>query len=108
MTQKNTDLLLLLSQSLEIELPQNLSAEELLNKLSFHINHLIRSDFQKLISILYRVDVDENRLKQLLEQNADRDAATIIAELLIERQIQKIRSRKQNKPDKNISDEEKW
>lgn len=108
MTQINTDLIPLLSQSLEIDLPQNISTEKLLDKLSFHINHLIQSDFQKLISILYRVDIDEKRLKILLEDNSDRDAGIIIAELMIERQLQKIRSRQQYKPDKNISEDEKW
>ena len=72
------------------------------------INDLIENDFQKLVSILYAVDVSEKKLNQLLKENASTDAAVIITELIIERQLQKIRSRQEYKKDENISDEEKW
>jgi len=73
------------------------------------INDLINNDFQKLILILYRMDVSEIKLKQLLKENPGTDAGPIIADLMIERQEQKIKSRQQfNKPDENISDDEKW
>jgi len=73
------------------------------------INDLINNDFQKLILILYRMDVSEIKLKQLLKENPGTDAGPIIADLMIERQEQKIRSRQQfNMPDENISDDEKW
>ena len=73
------------------------------------IDQLINTDFQKLVSILYRMDVSETKLKQLLNENAGTNAALIITDLLIERQEQKIISRQQfRKKDENISDDEKW
>ena len=73
------------------------------------INELITKDFQKLVSILYRMDVSETKLKQLLKENLGNDAGPIIADLMIERQAEKIRSRQQfSKRDENISDDEKW
>ena len=72
------------------------------------INDLINNDFQKLVSILYTMDVDEAKLKRLLSENPGTDAGIIIAEVMIERQEQKIRSRQAHKPDENISDDEKW
>ena len=73
------------------------------------INDLINNDFQKLVLILYRVDVSEIKLKQLLNENPGTNAALIIADLMIERQTEKIRSRQQfNKRDENISDDERW
>lgn len=73
------------------------------------INDLINNDFQKLVSILYRMDVDETRLKQLLKENPGTDAGFIIASLMIERQKQKIESREKfSKQDENINDDEKW
>jgi len=73
------------------------------------INELILSDFQKLVNILYRIDVSEAKLKQLLNEPAEQDAATIIASLIIERQQEKIRSRKQfGKQDSTVHDEEIW
>ena len=73
------------------------------------IDQLINTDFQKLVSILYRMDVSETKLKQLLNENPGTDAALIITDLMIERQEQKMISRQQfRKKDENISDEEKW
>ena len=73
------------------------------------INDLINNDFQKLILILYRMDVSEIKLKQLLNENSGTNAAIIIADLMIERQAEKIRSRQKfNKRDENISEDEKW
>jgi hypothetical protein len=72
------------------------------------INDLLNTDFQRLISILYRVDVSETKLKSLLKDNPGSDAGLIIADLMIERQAQKIRSRQEHRRDPNISDEEGW
>jgi hypothetical protein len=76
--------------------------------LAERINELINSDFQKLVSILYRADISEAKLKQLLKTNPGTDAGLIIADLMIERQEQKIRSRQEYKRDENISDDERW
>ena len=73
------------------------------------INALIKDDFNLLIQILYRIDVNETRLKQVLKDNPNEDAGKIIAALLIERQLQKINTREQFKrKNDNFSDEEKW
>ncbi|HEX6849671.1 MAG TPA: hypothetical protein VF144_21940 [Chitinophagaceae bacterium] len=108
MTQINTDLIPIIRQSMEIDLPANISFDQLKEKLSLHINFLIQSDFQKLVSILYRVDVNESKLKDLLKENPGQDASTIIADLVIERQLQKIKARKEHRKDENINDDEKW
>ena len=55
------------------------------------INDLISKDFNRLIHILYRIDVDEQKLKQALRSKPDRDAAEIICDLLVERQAAKRR-----------------
>ena len=77
--------------------------------LAHKINELVGTQFQKLVSILYRMDVSETKLKQLLSDNPGTDAGLIIADLMIERQKEKIRSRQQfSKRDENISEDEKW
>jgi hypothetical protein len=76
--------------------------------LANRVNDLLNTDFQKLVSILYRVDVSEAKLKSLLKENPDTDAGLIIADLMIERQAQKIRSRQEHRRDPTISDEESW
>lgn len=108
MTEVNTDLIPMLRRSMEIDLPENISIEQLKQLLSSHLNFLIQSDFQKLVSVLYRVDVSESKLKHLLKDNPGQDASNIISDLIIERQIQKIKSRQEHRKNENISDDEKW
>ena len=96
-----------LSQSLEIDLHEKKSIEELKIALSYYINDLITHDLNKLMSLLYRVDVSEKVLKEnLREQN--QEAGLIIAELIIDRQLQKTKTRKQFKSGDDIPENEKW
>jgi hypothetical protein len=102
-------LIKLINDELAIELPEKISFEELKERLSVQINYLIEKDFQKLVSLLYRVDVSETKLKNLLLENQGENAGNIIAELIIERQLQKIKSRQQFKQKTDDIDEsEKW
>lgn len=72
------------------------------------IRHLINNDFEKLIQLLYRMDVSEKRIKESLNTSLDRDAAMTIADLMIERQAQKNASFQSNKLDNDIPEDEKW
>jgi hypothetical protein len=76
-------------------------------KLIVFLNELINHDFEKLIYVLYKVDVSEKKLKNVLS-TSNADAASILADLIIERQLQKMESRRIFKKDDEISDEEKW
>jgi hypothetical protein len=77
--------------------------------LAMYINDLILNNFQELVYLLYRVDVSEQKLKTLLKENDKSDAGSIIATMMIERQIQKIRSRREHRRDNDIIDEnESW
>jgi len=73
--------------------------------LSQRINEMIEHDFHALIAILYRLDVDEAKLKQLLKDNPGRDAGNILGELIIERQLQKLKSREAFRQDNAGIDE---
>lgn len=59
------------------------------------IDDLIRNDFNRLLSILYRVDISEEKLKLKLAQNKETPvpSAEIIAQLLIDREAEKMVSR---------------
>lgn len=72
------------------------------------VGEMINNDFSKLVQLLYRMDVSEEKLRNLLLHKPDQDAATLIAELMIERQLQKIKSRKENKRTGNIPEEDAW
>lgn len=65
--------------------------QETLNK----FNELIDKDFNKLVNLLYRIDISEKKLKIAL-QNQDKTISSgkTIAKLIIERQLQKLEFRK--------------
>ena len=57
------------------------------------IDELIRVDFEKLKWILYRIDISERKLSEALK-NSELDAASIMADMIIQRQMEKAESRK--------------
>ena len=99
-----------ISDSFDVSIPEHVTQDQLEILLAEKINHLIVNDFSLLVHILYRIDVSEKKLKALLKENSDSNAGRIIASLVIERQLQKIRSRQgSGRDDKNIIDEnESW
>ena len=96
-----------LDQEFSLSIVGNISFEELKLLLAERINYLINNNFQELIRLLYRIDIDEHRLKYMLEESKV-NAGTLISDLIIERQLQKIATRKKYKANNNESNEEKW
>lgn len=106
---ENEELIQSVNSELAIELPVNSSFAQLKEQLTQHINHLINTDFEKLIFYLYRIDVHEERMKQLLQQQEGENAASLIAQLIIDRQLQKIKSRAEFKSGSSYDDTaERW
>ena len=103
------ELIRLLNNELPVEIAVQKSYAEIHAELTDYINTLIKNDFDKLIAYLYRIDVNEQKLKTLLQQFPLQDAGNIIASLIIERQEQKIKSRKEfNRHNTDFDEEEKW
>jgi len=105
----NEELIKEINNSMAIAASPGISLDDLQQLVTVHVNSLIQNDFQKLITVLYRVDVSEFKLKQLLQENRGEDAGKIIGGMIIERQIQKIKTRQQFSSGGNdFSSEEKW
>ena len=89
-----------------------LTADALENQLAEKINLLVQRDFEALVQLLYRIDVSEKRLRGILDSETGEDAGRIIARLIIERQWQKIESRRRYRQDDDGSDDdtgvERW
>ena len=104
-----TGIIKYLNEKFELNIPVETTQEQMEIFLAGRINQLISTDFTQLLQILYRIDVSEQKLRSLLKQNTGTDAGRIIAVLIIERQLEKLRSRQQfRKDESNIDDEEKW
>jgi tetrahydromethanopterin S-methyltransferase subunit A len=81
----------------------------LYERLIDYLNNLADNNFEKLISLLYRMDIDEEQIRKMLRANPDTNAGVMIAELMIVRQVQKIESRRKfNQRDNNIDENDKW
>ena len=89
------ELVEILNRQFEVPFNDFISLQNLETALSIRINDLIKNDFQKLIQILYKVDVNELALKKLLKEKNGEEAALLIAGLIIERELQKIKTRKE-------------
>lgn len=83
--------------------------QELKIKLAALLNELIQHDFHALVQLLYRVDVPEKQVKQLLQQQPGTDAGILLATLLLKRQEEKEALRQQcSNNDAHIAEDDRW
>ncbi|MBV7440969.1 hypothetical protein KRX57_06010 [Weeksellaceae bacterium TAE3-ERU29] len=68
-------------------------AELLKTKLIELIRKLLDEDFSRLLQLLYRVDVSEDKLKQAFVIHKEKEPSEIIAEMIIKRQREKLKWR---------------
>ena len=74
-----------------------------------YLQVLISKDFTRLIQLLYRLDISESKLKAKLQVHSEQDAAETIADMILERLIEKQKLREAFKhKDWGQSEEERW
>ena len=78
----------------DFELEGTLTEEELRNKLIHAFSWMLDNDISKMMQILYRADVEEERLKSLLISRSHLPSAEVIADEYLNRQRRKIETRK--------------
>ncbi len=72
------------------------------------IKQLINNNFEKLIFLLYRIDVNENKIKQLLDKSTI-NTEELIAQAIIDRIAEKkITKEKYKQQQQDIDEEDKW
>ncbi len=71
------------------------------------VNELIQYDFDRLVSILYRIDVSEKKIRQLAGQ-PNEDAARLLTGLILARLEEKRRSRARFRQSGEIPEDEAW
>lgn len=99
-----------LQENTGIRVPASVNAEELRKRLAERLEVLVERDFQQFVLLLYQVDVSERKVKEILAAERYPDVFTSLAQLIIERQMEKIRSREiyRQPPESLTDDEEKW
>jgi hypothetical protein len=91
---------------------EQLSENNFRQWLSNEINYLIVNDFDALLLLLYRIDVHEEKVRKMLSEHSNEKASDIIADLIIERQQQKMATRKlfasQQQRPTDVDESELW
>lgn len=77
------------------DLPASVATlDELKSKLVPVITYLLDKDMNRLLNALYRIDINETKVKQVLTLGTPGNIATELAALIIERELQKVITRK--------------
>ncbi len=74
---------------------------QLKERLTRKITELIDKDYERLLNILYRIDINENKLNELFGSKNREYIPEKLADLIIERQLQKINFRNKYRNEKN-------
>jgi hypothetical protein len=92
----NQEIILSSTQSLQKYFDDNIKAsnlEQLKEWLTSEIIKLMMNDMEKLLNILYRIDVNEKKVKEVFAQHNPKLIAPNLAELIIEREMGKAETR---------------
>ncbi|MCP4440673.1 MAG: hypothetical protein GY810_17135 [Aureispira sp.] len=90
---------------MEIDHPQEITEEELRDMLAECVLYWIEHNLEHLFSILYRLDVHEPSVHRAFAPEAVEPANLVIAQLIIDREKEKIRSRQKYSSQNNDDDD---
>ena len=66
-------------------------------KLAIIIGHMMQGNFERLCQAMYRLDVSEAKFDRIMNENPIEELPYAIADLVIEREMQKVRTRVMHK-----------
>ncbi|MBL3656475.1 hypothetical protein [Fulvivirga sediminis] len=94
MTNKELDYTLqLVNKDLSLEkntLPESVNNfDEIREKLIPVIKYLLNKDFNRLLTSLYRIDVDEHKVKEVISLETPDQLASSLTDLILQRELQK-------------------
>ncbi len=90
-----TETAALIARDFEMEIgEETLTEEALLQVLADHIAYWIDHKLEFLLSLMYRLDIDERKVNAALSPYAEEPANLSIARLVLERQKQRIFTKK--------------
>jgi len=81
----------LIAHSFDLDFPELVSREKIIEALSWRVDQLIAGNPDQLFSMLYRLDISERRIKEAMA--SEEEVTKKIAALIYERQLEKIISR---------------
>jgi len=82
-----------LEENMMIPYGDGLDRNVIRDKLAVLIAHLMQSNFEKLCQAMYRLDVSEARFDQVMHEKPVEEIPYAVADLVIEREMQKVKTR---------------
>jgi len=76
-----------------------ISIDWLRKVLEARLNHFLDHDFDGLLNALYRIDISESKVKEALGSTNSGEISSALAELIIEREKQKVMTRLKYSPE---------
>lgn len=70
--------------------PELSAYQEVFQQILPLIDEMLNDDYIKLMSILYRIDIDEDFLNRKLKETPNADTDEVITDLIIKRELQKV------------------
>ena len=91
----------IVSVNFELQKRDVISLEELNYILTQRIGELLDKNIEKLVYILYRIDVNQRKTDEIFNNPSKEEIASLMADAVIERQLQKVHTRNKfrNNPD---------
>ncbi len=86
-----------LEEEMEFENEEN-AFDRLLEYLTKQVNYLLDHDLNRLLNALYRIDIPEQKTKELLQNSKQGEIASGIARAIIQREKQKVITRQKYQP----------
>lgn len=71
-----------------------MALDALLDELDRRVDFLLKHDFERLMSCMYTIDISEQRFSEAVKLPEKEKPARAIAQLILEREIQKMESRR--------------
>ncbi len=89
----------IISRKLSVE-NQIYPDRELLNAVAQRVRELMETNMELFFNHLYRMDIDERKVHQILNSGSDESVYISIAKIIIERQKKRLETKRKYKQDK--------
>jgi hypothetical protein len=86
-----------IAKNFEFQLTENITLDEIKALLAERIRYLLDTNMEKLLSILYRIDVSQKITDEVFGIESKEDIPLRLADAVIERQLEKMKSRERYK-----------
>jgi hypothetical protein len=88
-----------LENSFEIKRAEDISLNEIKKRLVSVIRDLLDRDLERLLSILYLIDVSQEKTDEIFSIDSKDDMAPLLADAVIQRQLEKLETRMKYRTD---------